>query len=275
MWAHRPWQGRWLPEGLGRQEQLAAYATWCNAVEGNTTFYGAPAAATVAGWAAQAPAGFRVAFKLPRTVTHDRSLRHAEDETAAFCRLLAPLGERADPVTIQLPATFGPSRLGDLARFLATAPASHRWAVEVRHPDFFHRAPATRALERVLGDHGAEWVTFDTVTFFSRPPTDEAERAAWSAKPRVPRRTSALTDRPVVRYLGRSDPEATAAGWAGWVDVVAGWLREGRRPLFFLHTPDNADSPALARRFHAEVRARVPELAPLPEPLRPAPTTLF
>ena len=38
MWAHKPWQGRYLPEKLGRGEQLSAYATWCNAVEGNTTF---------------------------------------------------------------------------------------------------------------------------------------------------------------------------------------------------------------------------------------------
>jgi hypothetical protein len=47
---------------------------------------------------------------------------------------------------------------------------------------------------------------------------------------------------------------------------VAGWLREGRSPTVFIHTPDNADAPMLARRFHDEVRARVPSLEPLPEP---------
>jgi hypothetical protein len=57
--------------------------------------------------------------------------------------------------------------------------------------------------------------------------------------------------------------------------VVAAWLREGRSPTFFLHTPDNVDAPVLARRFHDEVRAVVPELEPLtsPEPVEPA--TLF
>lgn len=275
MWAHKPWWGRHLPDGLARNDQLAAYATWCNAVEGNTTFYGAPAAATVASWAEQAPSGFRFAFKLPRTVTHDRRLREAADETAAFCRLLAPLGERADPVTVQLPASFGPPQLGDLSRFLAEAPASHRWAVEVRHPDFFHRPAVARALERVLARHDAEWVGFDTVTLFATPPTDQAEREAWTSKPRVPRRTEALTDRPVVRYIGRDDPEATAQGWRPWLAVVAGWLAEGRRPLFFVHTPDNTDSLPLARRFHREVAELVTGLAPLPEPRRPAPETLF
>ena len=43
----------------------------------------------------------------------------------------------------------------------------------------------------------------------------------------------------------------------------------------FIHTPDNADAPALARRFHDEVRARVPGLDPLPEPIPVEPLTLF
>jgi hypothetical protein len=57
--------------------------------------------------------------------------------------------------------------------------------------------------------------------------------------------------------------------------VAAGWLREARSPTVFIHTPDNADAPALARRFHAEVRARLPELEPLPDPEPVAPLTLF
>ena len=43
----------------------------------------------------------------------------------------------------------------------------------------------------------------------------------------------------------------------------------------FIHTPDNADAPVLARRFHDEVRARVPGLDALPEPIPVEPLTLF
>jgi hypothetical protein len=43
----------------------------------------------------------------------------------------------------------------------------------------------------------------------------------------------------------------------------------------FIHTPDNADAPGLARRFHAEVRALVPGLPPLPDPEPTGPLTLF
>jgi hypothetical protein len=85
----------------------------------------------------------------------------------------------------------------------------------------------------------------------------------------------ALTDRPIVRYLGPDDSARTIEGWQRWVDMVAGWLREGRSPTMFIHTPDNAEAPALARRFHDEVRARLPQLEPLPEPTPVAPLTLF
>ena len=43
MWSYAPWQGRYLPQPLAPRDRLHAYATWCNAVEGNTTFYATPA----------------------------------------------------------------------------------------------------------------------------------------------------------------------------------------------------------------------------------------
>jgi uncharacterized protein YecE (DUF72 family) len=154
-------------------------------------------------------------------------------------------------------------------------PGQYRYAVEVRHRAFFADPRWEHELERVLDAAGAEWVPFDTTVLFDQPPATEAEREAWAKKPRVPRRTRALTDRPVVRYLGRDDPDETVAGWQPWLEVVAGWLREGRSPTVFLHTPDNVRTPELARRFHDQVRARVPELEPLPEPEPVGPATLF
>lgn len=58
-------------------------------------------------------------------------------------------------------------------------------------------------------------------------------------------------------------------------EVVADWLREGRSPTVVVHTPDNDDAPALARRFHDDVRARMPDLDALPEPIPVEPATLF
>jgi uncharacterized protein YecE (DUF72 family) len=275
MWAHAAWQGRFLPHRLGPDERLRAYASWCTAVEGNTTFYATPDAKTVASWARQTGEDFGFLLKLPRTVTHERRLAGGEAELRAFLAAIEPLGPRVSALWVQLPGSFGPDDLPALAAFLRTLPRTHRIAVEVRHPAFFTQERAARLLEGVLRGARAEWVPFDTTVLFADRPVTDAEREAWTRKPRLPRRMRALTDRPFVRYIGRDDPELTAAGWRPWVEVFRAWLREGRSPTMFIHTPDNADAPALARRFHDEVRAGLPGLEPLPEPLPAAPPTLF
>jgi uncharacterized protein YecE (DUF72 family) len=183
---------------------------------------------------------------------------------------------RAETLVVQLPGSFGPTELDALAALLAQPPAGHRYAVEVRHPAFFDGGPADRALTRLLDRTDAEWVTFDTTAMFAAPPTSDAEREAWSNKPRVPRRVVALTDRPAVRVLGRDDVAATVAAWQPWIPVVAGWLAEGRTPTVFVHTPDNDAALGLARQFHAEVCAAASVAVDmLPEPLVAPPTTLF
>jgi uncharacterized protein YecE (DUF72 family) len=275
MWTHKAWQNRFVAHPLPAHERLRAYAGWCTAVEGNTTFYATPARETVASWAEQTGPDFRFVVKLPRVITHERRLAGADDVLRAFLHAMEPLGPRAHAYWVQLPASFAPADVPVLAGFLRGLPAGHRYAVEVRHPAFFTEPDAAARLTEVLAAVHAEWVPFDTSAFFTGPPASDAERDAWTRKPRVPRRTAALTAHPIVRYLGRDDPERTAAGWRDWVEVTAGWLREGRSPTVVVHTPDNADAPALARRFHDEVRARVPELAPLPDPTPVEPLTLF
>jgi uncharacterized protein YecE (DUF72 family) len=275
MWTHAPWQGRYLPHPLPPRDRLHAYATWCNAVEGNTTFYATPSLDTVKSWTGQTAPGFRFLLKMPRVITHERHLADVSDPLRGFLAAVEPLGGRAHALWIQLPPSFSPADVGTLAAFLRHLPPDHRYAVEVRHRAFFADQRSADGLEKVLGGVGAEWVPFDTTVLFGQPPTSDAEREAWGKKPRVPRRTRALTAHPVVRYIGRDDAELTAAGWQPWLDTVTGWLREGRSPTVFIHTPDNADALALARRFHHDVRTRVPGLEPLPEPVPAGPPTLF
>ena len=275
MWTLKAWQGRFVPHPLPAGERLRAYAGVCTAVEGNTTFYATPPRETVAAWARQTGPDFRFVLKLPKRITHERRFAGAGDDLRVFLDAVEPLGPRAHALWIQLPGSFTPADVPALAAFLRRLPAAHRYAVEVRHREFFTDPAATAALEAVLAAAGAEWIPFDTTVLFAGPPVSDGERDAWTRKPRMPRRSVALTDRPIVRYLGRDDTATTVQGWRHWVDVTAGWLREGRSPTVFVHTPDNADAPALARRFHDDVRALVPGLQPLPSPAPVHPLTLF
>ena len=266
MWANRDWVGRWFPHDTPPGRELEAYGRVCNAVEGNTTFYATPDAATVARWRDATPPGFRFVFKLPREITHDRRLRDVERELGAFLDRITPMSDRLGPVMVQLPATFGPSDLGVLADFLDRASSVVAWSVEVRHLGFHPGGDHERALNDLLHTHGVDRVVFDSRPVFDGPRETPEEIDAWEKKPRVPVRAVATGEQPIVRFIGQTDPDANPPYWQPWVDTVVRWLDQGRRPIVFLHTPDNVVSPDLCRRFHAEVVACSDEA-----PLAPAP----
>ena len=270
MWAHPPWVGRYLSPG-NRGRELAEYARWCNAVEGNTTFYAEPSERSVDRWVEQAPADFRFAFKLPRTITHERRLVDTAALVSSFLRRVEPLGDRVGPLQIQLPPSFGPESFGLLARFVAALPAERTWVVELRHHAFFSGGPSHRRMDDLLASHDVGRVVLDTRPLYAAPMRSDASFEERSSKPRLPVSTDGVGAAPVIRVIGEDRPEGTLAGLRAWIGPVIGWLREGRTPHVFAHQPENLDSPALARRLHDEVRALVPDLAPLPDPLPVAP----
>lgn len=270
MWAHRPWVGRYLPADTRSGHELHAYSRLFNTVEGNTTFYATPSSAIVQRWCEQAHPDFRFIFKIPRHITHDRRLRDVRSDLASFCDTMSPLGDRVGGFTLQLPGSFGPSDLDALDVALRDAPPDWRWSVEVRHPSFCGAARVS--LERLLEGHGAERVVLDTEPLYSAPATSAEGRDERDQKPRLPTITEALTDHPIVRCIGHDDPAITSAGLTRWQSIVADWLREGRSPTVFAHTPTNLDTPGFVFDFHDGVRALVPALSALvPAIPRPGP----
>lgn len=262
-WSDAAWRGRLYPQSAPTGDYLGLYAQVFNAVEGNTTFYAQPSPDTVQRWAQRMPADFRFCAKLPRDISHSADLRQQLTASESFLALLAPLGKRVAPLWLQLPASFGPVRLGELAWFIGQLPRP--LAVEVRHPAFFQRGEAERELNRLLRDAGVERLCLDSRALFSCPADTPAVRHAQAKKPRLPPRPAAFTDFPQVRFIGHPELAANDPFMAPWLDKVAAWIEEGRRPYVFLHTPDNVLAPDLARRFHEQLRTRLPGLPALAE----------
>ncbi len=260
VWAHAPWRGKFFTATARREDFLPQYAGVFDTSEGNSTFYGLPAAETVARWAAEAPATFRFCLKFPRTITHDLQLAGAEAATAEFLGRIAPLQGRLGPFFLQLHQSFGARRLRELEAYLRGLPRELAYAVEVRSLDFFDGAAQERALDALLGELGMERVIFDTRGLFAATATDELTLDAKRKKPRVPVRHTAIGARPFVRFVGDPDVPKNDAVLREWADVVARWLAEGRTPFFFTHHPDDAHAPELARRFQALVHARTPQV---------------
>jgi uncharacterized protein YecE (DUF72 family) len=268
VWNRADWAGELYPASTPAGERLAAYARIFNAVEGNTTFYATPPAATVARWLAQTGPGFRFCFKLPRTITHDRLLVNASRELEAFMAVLEPLASRLGPVLVQLPPRFSPQRLPVLEDFLLALPPWAPYAVEVRHPGFF-TGTAAAELDAVLGELGVDRVILDARGVHEpfdvdaddregagRPPADPALLQAHERKPALPAPAVATGRHPVLRYVANPDLPANDERIAAWIDEVVRWLDQGREPYLFMHVPNDFYAPQLARRFFEQLAAR-------------------
>ncbi|AYC32026.1 DUF72 domain-containing protein [Pseudomonas cavernae] len=264
-WHEPAWRGLVYPPDARPADSLEHYARRFNAVEGNTTFYARPTPATVTRWAQLMPAGFRFCAKLPRDISHGGDLRAQGQATQAFLDLLAPLGPRVTPLWLQLPAAFGPQRLGELAAWLDEF-QQRSIAVELRHPAFFARGDEERALNRLLHERGVERICLDSRALFSCRSDDPAVLHAQAKKPRLPVRPAAFSRSPQLRFIGGPDLRTNLRFLQPWLDKVAAWIEQGLTPYVFLHTPDNQLAAAQALRFHELLRERLPGLAELPMP---------
>ncbi len=186
------------------------------------------------------------------------------DLVLSFRSLLAPLGTRVTPFWLQLPASFGPARLDELAQLIETL--DRPLAVEVRHSAFFAKGEDERALNRMLRERGVERICMDTRALFSCQSSDPALRHAQSKKPRLPVRPAAFSESPQLRFVGHPALEANDRFMTPWLGKVADWIEAGKRPQVYLHTPDNRLAPELAMRFHDLLSERLPGLPPLTAP---------
>lgn len=261
-WNEPAWRGSFYPAALRPAETLAHYCATFNAVEGNTTFYARPTAQTVQRWAEQMPAAFRFCAKLPRDISHAGDLREHFAASADFLALLAPLGKRVAPLWLQLPASFGPERLGELLAWLDEF-ADRAIAVELRHPIFFARGEEERLLNRELQARAVERICLDSRALFACTSRDPAVLHAQAKKPRLPLRPTAFSSSPQLRFVGGPDLEANQAFLEPWLDKVADWIGQGLTPHVFLHTPDNQLAVAQALRFHQALMQRLPGLPEL------------
>jgi uncharacterized protein YecE (DUF72 family) len=258
MWANQDWLGTLYPRHA-KTELLSDYAAVFSSVEGNTTFYsGAPKPETVAAWARQAPDYFRFCFKLPAMVTHDQRLTRLDDAWA-FLNTLAPLHRRLGPTMVQLPRDFGPSELPRLEALLAQWPAHLPCAVEVRHPDFYLKGNAEKALNRLLITYSANRVMLDVRPVFSTPANGHLGLAhAQQEKPKLPLHVLSTADKPVIRFIGHIDKTINTGYFMPWIDRLVLWIKQGKTPFLFVHTADNRESPEMARSLYHAVQQQFP-----------------
>jgi uncharacterized protein YecE (DUF72 family) len=266
VFASPDWLGKVFTAKAKRSEWLKQYSLAFNTVEGNSTFYGLPSLETAERWGSETEPGFRFALKFPRIISHEKELAGAQVETELFLNVLAALRQRdrLGPSFLQLGPYFDGSRFPLLADYLRALPREFPYAVEVRNLDYFDAGRYERPLDALLTELKIDRVLFDSRPLFAQPPTDDSEREAQRRKPRSPLRRTVTGPHPMLRIVGRNRVDDARPWIEQWAPLVAQWIREGRTPYLFMHTPHDLHAPEMARVFHQQLQHSLPDLPPLP-----------
>lgn len=276
MWANGDWRGGLYARHTPSETFLEEYARVFSCVEGNTTFYsGAPREKIVLAWARQAPKDFRFCFKLPARLTHDKRLVGIADEFDDFIARLAPLHDRLGPLMVQLPRDFGADELPHLTALLDRWPSNISCAVEVRASEFFHKGVAEQQLNRLLITYRVDRIMLDVRALFAAPAGDDLRLfEAQSEKPKRPLHVLSTADMPIVRFIGHLDKTVNEHYFTAWSERLSLWIKQGKTPFLFVHTPDNRQAPQLARYFYS-LLSKVQALPSLPDFPGEQQTSLF
>jgi uncharacterized protein YecE (DUF72 family) len=255
-WQYDDWRGTVYPADVPRRSWLEEYARGFATVENNNAFYRLPDTGVFRSWRDRTPAGFVMAVKASRYLTHLKRLREPAEPVHRLMDRAAGLGDRLGPVLLQLPPDFR-ADVPALDACLRCFPSGVRVAVELRHPSWWTRE---RELRTVLERRGGALVWADRG---SRPVTPLWRTAAWGYV-----RFHEGRARPWPRYGSRA--------LRSWADrIAAQWGREDDVYVYFNNDPGGAavtDAVAFARAAAAAGHrvSRTPPGPPTPPTAPPA-----
>ena len=217
-----------------------------NTVEGNTTFYRIPDASKVAAWRnAVAGTDFKFCFKLPRTVTHERS--PALDDLRVFLRAIEPMGDHIGPLLVQFPAGVGPEQLLRLKGLFSCLPRDFRCVVEVRHPRFFTQP---RLLQPLLDDYRLGRVVLDTRALYEGNRTHPEVVDALHEEPGLPVLPEVYNGLAFVRLVLHPVRLYNQHYIEDWISRVADYVAKRYTTYVMIHCPNNLHCPEFALQFH-------------------------
>jgi len=263
-WGFKDWKGLFFTKGANSDLFLKQYASVFNSVEGNTTFYRVPSPETIENWGSQVGSEFKFCFKFPQQITHYKRLKNVTEEVLHFLEQFNPIRRNLGPFHIQLSSRFSFNEIDKLEFLLESLPGHLSFAVEVRHPDFFDKGKKERHFENLLRSYGINRVVFDTRRLHALKNNDPTVMSAQKKKPKTPIRFTSTGSNPFVRFVGANDVLNNEAYLKEWAIITADWIKDGKHPYIFIHSPDTKSAPTLARYFHQEL-SKLIELNPMPE----------
>lgn len=208
-WSYKEWEGPFYPKG--EKKKLTFYSKLFKTVEIDSTFYAYPTAGMVLGATKSTPHDFSFSAKLPKLITHEKSLdleKGVKEDLFRFLHLLKPLLDdgKLGPLLVQLPPSFA-YRGGyrRLEAFLGALPGDLSFAVEFRNRSWLGKGDALD----LLRSHNVASTTVDEPLL----PPDTTTTADFAFL-----RWHGRGERPWYNYRYRQDE---LEGWKEKVEAIA------------------------------------------------------
>ncbi len=172
-YSYAEWVGPFYPRGTKQPDMLAYYAERFDALEIDSSYYGVPKRGSMEKLVRVTGETFRVALKLPGTLTHDAAEGSPlHPDAGLFAESIAPLAESGKLAVLlaQFPGAFRPNdATRDHLRVLRDAFPDVALAVEFRHRDW-----QTNDTLELLASLDLAWTNVDEPHFDTllRPASD-------------------------------------------------------------------------------------------------------
>ena len=122
------------PDAFKGKSRLTYYASLCNSIEINSSFYKLPRQTTIIKWRETVPESFRFTFKLSKTISHSKGLDFDDEEVALFMRTIDNVDKKKGCILVQLPPSLKPEAIKQLETLFKTIDgtnAHQAWKVAV------------------------------------------------------------------------------------------------------------------------------------------------
>jgi len=230
-WVNEGFPGKIYPTNIQSKDYVKYYGRQFNSVELNATLYRIPDLSTVKRWLDAVPENFKFCPKIHQSISHSEDISQCKELIYEFHKTVLHFENKLGTCFLQLPPTFGATRLNQLLDFLDACPIRDL-AIELRHENWFSKTESLDILCNYMYKNNLSLVL-----------TDVAGRRDVSHQ-RLTNKTA------FIRFVANNIFVSDYKRMDDWIEKINRWLELGlERLYFFIHAPDKSMCPELSLYF--------------------------
>ncbi|MEO7988935.1 MAG: DUF72 domain-containing protein [Chryseolinea sp.] len=127
-----------FPKEFQSGTRLTYYSSLFNTLEINSTFYKLPLPTTFMKWSSEVDEDFQFTCKLPKIITHCKSLRYHREDIDLFMKASKGVGEKRGCLLVQFPASVhagNNKQIEEILKRLSTLNENPKWKICIEFRD--------------------------------------------------------------------------------------------------------------------------------------------